>query len=515
MIGGAGALVFTLVYLAVLVGIGVYASIRERREASGDILDDHELGGRTLPFWVLFGTLYATQYSGNSFVGFTGKAARDGYSFLGSAIYMQAVIVAYLLFAPKLFALSRKHRFRTPGDFVLERFKHGPMHVLSVALMIFALLNFLLSQLVAIGQITQTLGGVHPAWGIVTLALLMVTYETLGGMRAVAWTDMLQGALLFIGSSLLFGLLLWDVGGPGALFEKYAHLYPKRVLAPEGSKIVTWVGNILLLGVGASVYPHAIQRIYAARSEKVLRRSLAVMVFMPLLTTLPLFFVGICASLLAGGEAVSGDDAMPLILKHVETLPWGGIVALMVLAGAVSAMMSTADSALLTNSSIINRDVLERYLAKGRPASYYLRTGRASSWLTMIVLANVAVWCVANDITIWKILEIKLELLMQIAPAFWLGLHVRRLGARGAFAGMLAGSLFTLAAWLLNRETATGALTFFPPEVAANGAYVSLQKIGGLHAGLWGLALNLVVCGFSCFLFPARGVKPEAAAAVA
>lgn len=511
MIGGTGSLVFTLVYLVVLIVIGVYAAIRERREASGDILDDHELGGRALPFWVLLGTLYATQYSGNSFVGFSGKAARDGYSFLGSAIYMQAVIAAYLLFAPRLFALSRKHRYRTPDDFVRERFGHAPMHLLSVALMIFALLNFLLTQLVAIGQITQTLGGVHPAWGIVTLALLMVTYETLGGMRAVAWTDMLQGALLFIGSSLLFGLLLWKFGGPGALFDQYAAAFPERVRAPEGLKVVTWLGNILLLGLGASVYPHAIQRIYAARSEKTLRKSLAVMVFMPLVTTLPLFFVGISASLLPGGEKISGDDAMPLILKYVEALPWGGIVALMVLAGAVSAMMSTADSALLTTSSILNRDVLERYLARGRPAAYYLRAGRLSSWLTMFALAFAAIWCLENKITIWKILSIKLELLMQIAPAFWLGLHVRRLGAHGTFAGMLAGSLFTLVAWLLHREVATGAVTFFPPENATPGAYATLEKIGGLHAGLWGLALNLAICGFSCLLFPAHGEKPEAA----
>lgn len=484
---GTEALLFAGLLLLALIGIALYASHRERARFLGrDPREEHELGGRNLSLVVLLGTLYASQYSGNSFVGFTGKAARDGYWFLGSMIFMQAVIVFYLLFAPRLFALSRQRFYRTPGDFILDRFGHRPLHLLANLVMLFALLNFVLSQLVAIGKIMLVLGGgIHPAWGIFTLAVLMVLYENLGGMRAVAWTDVFQGVLLLVGVTGMFLFLEFHAGGMTGALETYERLWPAKVDPPTGQKLASWAGSLLLLGIGASVYPHAIQRIYAARSEQTLKRSMAIMVFMPLVTTLPLVLVGIQAQALAGSEKALGDQAMPFILNHMSQWRLGSILAVVVLAGAVAAMMSTADSALLTISSVFNRDILERYVCPGRPSRFYLNIGKATSWVVVLSLAGIAAWSVARGFTIWQILSIKLELLMQIAPAFWIGVRTTRLRGSAAFAGMLAGVGFTLGAWFWAHKT-----------------------VWGLQAGLWGLAINLGICLMALAWWPrrARGI---------
>lgn len=500
LLSGTGVLVFTGLYLLILVGIAMVASLRYRRVEGADPREEHELGGRSLPLFVLLGTLYASQYSGNSFVGFSGKAARDGYEFIGSVLFMQSVIVGYLIYAGRLFKLSRTHRYRTPADFLLHRYGHKGLHLLASALMIFALLNFVLSQLVAIGKITmvmgQTPGGdpLHPAWGIVSLALLMVLYETFGGMRAVAWTDMLQGAMLLVGAMGLFVLLESSGGGMAGALARFRELWPEKVSPPRGADLGTWMGSIVLFAAGAACYPHAIQRIYAAGSARVLRRSMAIMVFMPLFTTLPLFLIGIYAQSLAGTEVLQSDEAMPLILDHIAATPIGGFIALIVLAGAVSAMMSTADSALLTTSSIVNRDWLERYFLPGRSGRFYLRCSKITSWVVVSLIAAISIWSVAHGHRIWQILSIKLEILMQTAPAIWFGVRGRHLSGPWAFRAMFAGALVTALGWLTWHDTSAGGyLLFFPTdEVPAH--LQSMRKLLGVQAGVWGLGVNLLIC---------------------
>ena len=489
------------IYVVAVVVIALWAANRERGHV-GETLDprvEHELGGRGLGFVVLFATLFATQYSGNSFIGFTGKAARDGYRFIGSVVFMQSVIVGYLLFAPKLYRLARIHDFRTPGDFIRYRFDHRGLHVLTSAIMLFALLNFVLSQLVAIGRITVTLSAtgnteaLHPAWGIVPLALLMVLYENLGGMRAVAWTDLLQGILLLVGVVGLFLLIEIRLGGFVTAYEAFRTTWPNKVSPPAGAAFANWCGSIVLFMAGAAVYPHAIQRIYAARSARILRQSMGLMAFMPLITTLPLFLLGIFAQSRAGNVVLDADRAMPFLLATIGEDPVGAYLALVILTGAIAAMMSTADSALLTTSSITSRDFLERYVAPNRSTDFYLRTAKFISWAVMIPLAALATYSVARGFTIWQILSIKLELLMQTAPALWFGLHNKHITGRTVFVGAAVGSVLTILGWVSYGSVDPMALTVFsPPDELEN--WKSLKAPLGLHAGVWGLTANVAIC---------------------
>ena len=95
---GPGALVVVMVYVLSLLGIGAYA-FSQRRENN---LHDFYLAGRTMGFTVLVLTLYATQYSGNTLLGFSGATYRQGLSFLVCVHFMTAIVVCYLIFAPRL-----------------------------------------------------------------------------------------------------------------------------------------------------------------------------------------------------------------------------------------------------------------------------------------------------------------------------------------------------------------------------------------------------------------------------
>ena len=111
---GPSAWLFIAAYLLSLIGVGFVA--RNFRRA--DTLSDFYLAGRGFGFFVLVMTLFATQYSGNTFFGFTGATYRIGFPWIMSMHFMTAIVIVYLTFAPRLHALSAQHGFVTPPDFI-------------------------------------------------------------------------------------------------------------------------------------------------------------------------------------------------------------------------------------------------------------------------------------------------------------------------------------------------------------------------------------------------------------
>ena len=103
LVFGPGALVVVGLYLVSMIGVGWVG--RQKRQS--DSMADFYLAGRSLGLAVLFLTLYATQYSGNTLFGYTGKTYRIGFEWTVSVVFMFSVIVGYMLFAPRLVALAR------------------------------------------------------------------------------------------------------------------------------------------------------------------------------------------------------------------------------------------------------------------------------------------------------------------------------------------------------------------------------------------------------------------------
>ncbi|MFH1571054.1 MAG: sodium:solute symporter family protein [Gemmatimonadota bacterium] len=465
---GPGALTLVGLYLLSMVGIGWLG--RTRRQ--GDSLADFYLAGRSMGFAVLFLTLYATQYSGNTLIGYTGIAYRIGYAWTVSVLFMFSIIVGYLLFAPRLVVLARRLEFITPGDFLSYRFASPFLTTAATLMMVYALANFTLAQLKAMGAVVEGLtdGRVPSAYGIVALALIMVVYETLGGMRSVAWTDVIQGLILFVGFGVLLYLIPDMGGGVGAVTATLTRLDPGKVEVPDLETCNTWISYTVLLGGGAAIYPQAIQRLYAGRSVRVLKRSLALMAFMPLTTTLIALVCGITGiAVLPGLQGVDTDQILPRLCAAVMSGSAVGYwLVVVVFAAALAALMSTADSALLSISSMVTRDLYQRHWDPGSTQAQLTRVGKVSSWIIIAVLAGAAI---ATEKTLVRLLELKFEVLIQVVPCFYLGLHWRRFEARTAVAGMVAGL-----------------------AIALGMTWAGVPRLAGFHAGVLGLAVNLAIC---------------------
>ena len=473
---GLDLLFWCTLYVVLLVVIGTMG--RQARE--NDTLSDFYLGGRSFGFTVLFLTFFATQYSGNSLSGIPGQTYREGLSYFMGVTFLVGIVTGYTLFAPRLYALSRRKNYLTPTDFLDDRFRSPALNFLSAAIFAWALLNFLVAQFMALGlAFAEFTRGEIPYWAaVVGGALVVVLYVLIGGMRAVAWTDTVQGILLFVGLVFIV-LLIWvEVGSPLSVLRAVQVLEPEVGANPTLTVCLVWSSNFLLLALGAPLYPQAIQRIYAARRLRQLRHVLASMAVISLFVGVTVTFIGVVGiALFPQLDAMESEQVTFRVVSYlVESNTLAYYPALMVMMAVVAAIMSTADSCLLSLSSIFTKDVAARVK--------WLRSDNAqqvSKWAPLFSVAAMALvvgLAVRPRMTLWGLLIIKFEVLIQLSPAFVLGTlhdrdHPRAFVVRDIISGLVAGLLVTLALY-------------------ASG----LESLGGLHFGTVGVAVNyLVVIG--------------------
>ncbi len=471
LLDGSG-IIFLFIYLFSLIGIGLLGHFSKKENSLGDFY----LAGRGMGGFVLFLTLYATQYSGNTMIGFSGRAYRQGFTSLVTITFMCAIIGLYFIYAPKLHDLSKKYNFITLGDFIYHRFKSFHLTLIISLISIVALGNYILTNLKAIGYIVEgaTGGQVSFVNAIIILSVIMVIYETLGGMRSVAWTDMLQGILLLFGVLIIFFIINFQYGGINAISSKLQELRPDFWNPPDWSEKRLWLSTILIVSIGVSVYPHAIQRIYSAKNSSTLRKSLQIMVFMPFVTTFFMVIVGMVgASQVEGLNRIDSEQiSILLLLDLAEKIPEISWLLVLFLSATIAAIMSTVDSALLAISSMVTKDIYGK-TKKHLSQSHLLLFGKLTSWVVMFIAVVMAI---NLPQTIWQLFQIKLELLCQIAPAIFLGIHIKSLSYKSILIGIYVGTIVSLG------------------FMVGNWLGMSLPiKPLGIHAGLWGLIINLLI----------------------
>ena len=152
--------------------------------------------------------------------------------------------------------------------------------------------------------------------------------------------------------------------------------------------------------------------------------------------------------------------------------------------GVIAAIVSTADSVLLTFCSIVSHDLYGRFVNRDAPQARQILVGKLVGLVAVVILVIIAWYPPA---TLYQIFVLKFELLIQVAPALMMGLYWSRMNRRATLIGMLAGAVFASALTLAG--------------------YRPL----GFFNGLWGLLLNLAVCVGGSLLMPAKADERERA----
>ena len=199
-----------LAYLVGIVGVGYYASTKVKTST------DYAVAGRSMKFPVLCGTLIGTTIGAAATMGKAGKAYEAGYAVLYASIAYMLGYALMAFFASRL----RAARIDSMPD-ILQR-RYGPaMRITGAVILLLAAIPVVGIQLIASGLIvTQFLPnlGLTFTHVVVIAAVVIVVYTLLGGLLAVALTDLLQVAIMVLGIGILLPLiLLLDLGSVQAV----------------------------------------------------------------------------------------------------------------------------------------------------------------------------------------------------------------------------------------------------------------------------------------------------------
>ncbi len=483
---GWHGLIVLVIYAVFIMGMCIYLAARKNVKSS---MKNFYLGGGSLGAMLLFFTLYATQYSGNTVVGYAPKTYRLGYAYFQSIPFFIMVIVGYLLFAPRLHVLAKRHNFVTPSDWLHKRFESKAVTLLGTLLMCYGLCNYLLEQLVAMGHaISGLTAGVIPYfYGVIFLVVIMFIYEWLGGMKAVAVADTINGIALMIGVISLMFLTLSNFGSLGDAARYIAESAPEKIGVPVMETNINWLSIYVLVGIGAAVYPHAIQRIYAAKSETTLKNSLSRMAWMPFITSGMVFIIGVIGiKAFPGLEKAQSEELVGMVANAIASRSVFNYWVMMVLyAGIVGAIMSTTDSVILSLSSLVSNDVYGRFIKPTANEKEKVLWGKVVGIIIVLLLLIIA-WNPPG--TLYEIFVLKFEILIQVAPAFLLGLYWKRLNKTAVLIGMLAGAV-----------------------IASGMTFAGVSTLYGVHGGVLGLAINFVVCILLSLVLPVSKQDEEKA----
>ncbi|WP_442915246.1 sodium/proline symporter PutP [Marinobacter sp. SS21] len=442
MEGNLGVSLTFVVYILLMLGIGYVAY---RRTSN---LSDYILGGRSLGPLPSALSAGASDMSGWLLLGLPGYAYAAGYEAIWIAVGLLAgTWLNWLFVARRLrtYSLAAGDSLTLPSFF--ENRFHDTSRLLRIVSAFFILLFFLFytsSGLVAGGKLFETVFGLDYSTAVIIGTLAVVSYTFFGGFLAVAWTDVIQGLLMFAALLLVPIIAINADGGWGATKAAMELKNPEflNALTSGDGSAMTAIAILSLLGWGLGYFgqPHILARFKAIRSEQDIPAARRIAVIWSGLGLFGALLVGFAA---IGYFETPLDDGERSFILLVDAL-FHPVIAGILLAAILAAIMSTADSQLLVSSSALAEDFYKALFRREASQGELVWVGR----LAVVGIAVVA--CILAFDPDSQVLELVSYAWAgfgaAFGPALILSLYWKRMTRAGAVAGIVVGGA-TVVVW--------------------------------------------------------------------
>ena len=432
-----GVLVGFIVYLVILAYIGWWANRYTKTTAQ------YFVGGRKIKILGAALSDKASDMSGWLMLGYPGQAFSAGIGALWAAIgCLGSTLGNYILTGPRLRIYAGKFRAITIPDYLEARLKDNTklIRVLSAAFILIFMTGYVTAQFAAGGKVFGESFGVSTNTGIVITMIILTAYVIVGGFFAVVWTDVVQALFMLLALIAMPFVIVYNVGGFDHAIELINSADPAR-LSPigglTGAAAVVFVVGYFAWFVNQWGYPHILTRYMSVEDPRKLRRpGIFISTIWEILVLWSAFFAGFLGFALYTSGALDISDPEKIVpsVALAYLPPW---LAGFIMAGIISAVMSTADSQLLVAASAVENDIVERIFKVKLSQKSRVNISR----IVVLVLALFAMFSAisGSKFVYGMVAAAAGGLAVGFAPIMVLSLWWKRLTKWGGIAGMAYG----------------------------------------------------------------------------
>ncbi|MFD1708795.1 sodium:solute symporter [Siminovitchia sediminis] len=431
--------IIMILYLLLLVVVGIIGSRRAKTS------EDYVLAGRNLGFFMYFGCLGAVILGGASTIGST----QLGYEFGISGLWLVAMLgLGIMLLGIFLVKRISGLSVMTVSEYLSKRFGVEAGLVSALIAATYAMMVSV-TQVIGMGTILNVLLGWELTVSMLVGGGIVLLYTILGGMWSVTMTDIVQFIIMTVG--IFFIMLPLGLSKAGGWSNLQANL-PETYFSFAGIGGAQIFQYFLLFALGMVVAQDIWQRILTAKTLKVARAGTFAAGVYSVLYGIAVAIIGMCAFVILPGLE---DTQNTFASMAVEVLP-SGLLGLVV-AGVVSALMSTASGTLLASSTLVSNDIIRQFFKKELTDRQFLRLSRTVTTIIGILTIVCALW-IQNVLVA---LDVAYALLSGgiFAPVI-LGLFWKRATAKAAFYSIIISSIVIIAGLAIQGLTSTAPIVY-------------------------------------------------------
>jgi SSS family solute:Na+ symporter len=444
-------LVIISIYLALLLGLGLYSSRLFSGTSRDYLLASHSIG----PFLLLM-SLFGTTMTAFALVGSTGEAYKEGVGVYGMLASSSGIIhsLCFFLIGVKIWRLGHKHGYLTQIDFFRDRLESDKIGLLLFPVLVGLVIPYLLIGVIASGTVingvtrgtfpemfADSKGGVPESWASLVVCVVVLLYVFFGGMRGTAWANAFQTIVFMVLGLVTFCVLATKLGGQDSFF---ANLRTASAAVGEDKLTRHHITQLqfftyMLIPFSVGMFPHLFQHWLTAKSADSFKLAVAAHPFFIMIVWVPCVLVGVWATTELAGvpEQVPPNAVLAFLVKTKV----GETLAGFLTAGILAAIMSSLDSQFLCLGTIFTNDIVLRYWGRERFSEKQIIV-MARVFIVLIVAVTygfslfeprrvfqLGVWCFSG--------------FSALFPLVYASLYWRGLSKAGAYAGVVAA----IASW--------------------------------------------------------------------
>ncbi len=416
-------------YFFVIFLISVFAM---KKTASSPL--EYFIAGRSFGGIVLFFTLTATNFSAFFFLGFAGAAWKYGFGQYGvMAVGTSLVPFSFYFIGKRAWKLGKDKNYMTLPELVGGEFKSPLLKKLLLSVMVVSTLPYLYTQALGGGIIlSSVLGFDFVREGACLSVIIIGATVVLGGMRGTAWTDVFQGIFMTVAMAAAVFFVMKSLGGASAAGQSVFSISPDHFSRPGPENFFTetkWITLIMLWTFVNPLFPHIFTRFFAAKNTQAFKTSIWLYPLLVGFLFLPPVLIGVWAR----GVTISFASADAVLPTMVEVYA-PRFIYILTMTGALAALMSTADSQLLSVSTMLAKDL---FRTKNQIAA-----GKIFTFFICLAVCLMSLLGVSSQTAIFNFLVgTTFSALAAAFPAVFCALYFKRIGKIPVITSLLAGEI--------------------------------------------------------------------------